>query len=952
MTKVLIWPFPTEQPANHGIGRIVHAQYRYLYDYGIELTQDPTQADIIACHTQQKDYPRVDCLHTHGLYWTGDVGSGVYHKWHEDANAGIISAARRARAITVPSEWIAECFKRDMRVTPTIIGHGIDAVEWTPGTNGSYILWNKNRPDDVCNPRYAYDLAVHGDKVVSTFAPEGASLPGSLTVTGNLPHAKMKELIRNADIYLATTKETFGIGTLEALACGVPILGFRQGGTADIVRHEQDGYLVEPGDIDGLLLGLAFIRKHRRGLSANARARAKEFTWSRVMEQYARLYTELASTPEPTGVSVIVPCYNYGRYLAACIESLLNQSYRPEQIIVVDDGSTDDSANIAARYKFQGVQYVHQTNQGVAAARNHGLSLATNPFIICLDADDQLAPRYVEVCRAEMMRDRALGIVYTGLEVFTDIGVRQRTGWPPDFNWEGQTTVHTPPSNCVPSAAMFRRSMWERAGGYKQEYAPGEDTEFWTRGLSVGFTAKRVTDMPWFWYRSHPDSAGRTRKYRPIDDWLPWMRDRNYPMAAPASVTPKVRSYSTPKVSVIIPVGPGHAQYLPQALDSLIGQTMREWECIVVNDNQDLIEVVGPYPFIKLFRTSKMGHIHGAGFARNIGLRVATAPLVLFLDADDMLDPQALAKLCRNYSAREGRYLYGDWVEITQGRSTPQRSPEYNPDAWLNFGDMSGKHIISVLMATEDARKVGGFDEKLPAWEDWDFFTKCAIAGIHGARIAETTLIVRHDLGIRTKHAFANQDKILSELAERYTKGKLTMAPCCGGNGESLLAARLAWEGTPPDTGGLTLNITTRSGNGGYKNMALQQGAPTDGVQPTRMEFIGERQGGVDYRGVADDRRYHAGNNALERWHNVHPHDVDKLLSSGDFRIVAVAVVQNFEPPPKAIVPEISQAERSEVEEEVEELPAIETGAGRVARKRVKRKETDSVLRDLPPLDK
>lgn len=960
MTKVTIWPRPTEQPANHGIGRVVHAQYKYLPRYGVTLVDSESDAEVVAAHTHQHHYSRVDALHLHGLYWLGDKGSGEYTKWHSDANQKIIASARRARVLTVPSDWVGMPFKRDMRLSPVIIGHGIEIDEWTPGTNAGYVLWNKNRPSDVCDPKPAWEIAMQNVPVVSTFSPEGLALPGNMRVTGALNHAEMRELVRNADIYLATVKETFGIGTLEAMACGVPVLGYRHGGTSDIVRHEVDGYLAEPNNLEDLRRGLEWIRIRRSDLSRNARQRALEFTWERVCQQYAELYTRCAhdAQTEATGVSVIVSAYNYGRYISECIESLLAQSYKIDEIIVVDDGSTDDTARIVSRYKAQGVRYIHQTNQGVAYARNHGISLTTQPYIICLDADDKLHPRYVEVCRAEMLRDRGLGIAYTGLLVFNDADARgQRTGWPPEFDWEAQSTPHVPPSNCIPSAAMFRRSMWERAGGYKQEYKPAEDTEFWTRGISVGFTAKRVTDSPWFIYRSHPGSASRTNKYRGIDDYLPFMRDKDYPLAAPSREPSRPRSYSDPKVSVIIPVGPGHARYLPQALDSLVGQTMRDWQAVIVNDSGGDLPLKS-YPFVRVI---DIGQDRGAGDARNEGVHFADAPLVFFLDADDYLHPQALARLCKAYAKSGGRYVYGDWVSAHGDALTPMRSPDYNANAWVDFSHLDGKHIVSVLMSTTDARRVM-FDTALPFWEDWEFFAHCAVEGVHGARIAEQTVVVRRNTGTRTKEAFSengNAGPILTLLRERYRKGLLDMPEqCCGGNGAAILAARAAWDGTAPDTGGLTLNITTRQGRLNGDNMIIQ-GAPETGVTPVRLEFVGERQGAVTYNGK-DGRSYRGGNNPLERYANVHPDDVGKLTSTGDWRVVNQVILPDVPDTRRQPSDEIPRQARNyttgapedvakDEELEIVEEKVVETGAGRLTRKRVSsRKEKESVLRDLP----
>lgn len=89
-------------------------------------------------------------------------------------------------------------------------------------------------------------------------------------------------------------------------------------------------------------------------------------------------------------VSVIIPCYNQAHYLGEAIESILNQTYQHYEIIVVDDGSPDNTAEVAARYP--GVRYVRQANQGLAGARNTGLRESKGEYVVFLDADDRLVP--------------------------------------------------------------------------------------------------------------------------------------------------------------------------------------------------------------------------------------------------------------------------------------------------------------------------------------------------------------------------------------------------------------------------------------------------------------------------------------------------------------------------------------------------------------------------------
>src|ERR687890_856397 len=89
-------------------------------------------------------------------------------------------------------------------------------------------------------------------------------------------------------------------------------------------------------------------------------------------------------------VSVVIPCYNQAHFLGEAIESVLAQSYPRFEIIVVDDGSTDDTSKVAARHP--GGRYVYQNNQGVSAARNSGLARSEGEYVVFLDADDRLLP--------------------------------------------------------------------------------------------------------------------------------------------------------------------------------------------------------------------------------------------------------------------------------------------------------------------------------------------------------------------------------------------------------------------------------------------------------------------------------------------------------------------------------------------------------------------------------
>lgn len=845
--KLCLLPEPSKLPPTHGIGRVLHAQHQYLPAYGFEFVQDDS-ADLFIGHTQQFNMPRIDIMCCHGLYWTGDQGSGQYNNYSNAANKSILDAARRARAIVVPSNWVAMPFKRDMHINPVVIGHGIDTAEWQIGRPQGYLLWNKNRNFDVCNPQPAYEMAKRGLEVVTTFAPPNVRRSKNLQVIGLQDQAQMKQIISGAAVYLATTKETFGIGTLEAMACGVPVLGFDFGGTADLVTSGVDGILVKPYDYDALHNGYIHIMQHRAEMSAAARAKALRYDWSVAIAQYADLFKQVyeAIQDEPRGVSFVITSYNYGRYVCEAVDSVLNQTMPPTEVIVVDDGSKDDTLEQLAKYKGMGVKVIHQQNQGVAAARTVGIEHATQPYITLLDADDKLEPTFAATLLPALHSDRALGIAYTGLVGFTDAGAEHKTDFPPEFSWNHQAQNTNPPANCIPSACMFRREMWERAGPHKQEYAPGEDAEFWTRGLSVGFTAKKITKEPLFRYRLHTGSATRTREYKPIDDRLPWLRDHIFPMAAPmdGDSVPEVRSYSQPAVAVIIAVLPGRARFLEESIDCILGQTLREWELIIVDDTfkNNTTEInpalIRRYPFINFVVD---GRRRGLNAARNFGLSEAKAPMVLFLDPGDVLLPNALGELARGLEKSEGFYTYGN-TQIIKQVGSPQvfRAADY--PAVVQSEARIPK--IAALYPLDWIMDIGGFDESI-AYDENDLLVRLALKKYCGLHIDKTLLVYREYLSPNGK---------VPQFGGARLRGEV-MGGCCGGNAAAVLAAKMAINAMPND-------VNTYAGD------------PVAGL--VLMNYTGQNVGSYTFN-ANGGRTYQGGNNDIQRQAWVHPSDVAVL---------------------------------------------------------------------------
>lgn len=176
-------------------------------------------------------------------------------------------------------------------------------------------------------------------------------------------------------------------------------------------------------------------------------------------------------------ISVIVPVYNGARFLAAALESVGAQDYRPDEVIVVDDGSTDDTIAVANRYG--GVRYLRQPNQGAGAARNAGAAAATGELLAFLDADDRWLPEKLAYQVRYLEQHPEMDAVVTHQRLAIAPGV-ERPGWvPPEW-------LERPQVGLVPSALMIRRAAFETVGGFDTRYRTGEDTEWFARAKDAG----------------------------------------------------------------------------------------------------------------------------------------------------------------------------------------------------------------------------------------------------------------------------------------------------------------------------------------------------------------------------------------------------------------------------------------------------------------------------------
>ena len=198
-------------------------------------------------------------------------------------------------------------------------------------------------------------------------------------------------------------------------------------------------------------------------------------------------------------VSVIIPCYKQAHFLKESVQSILDQTFQDWEIIIVNDGSPDNTHDVAQEIIDLNPQYsiklIDQENTGLAGARNSGINNASGKYIIPLDSDDQFADSYLEKAVRILERNPDIGIVYSLAEFFGNkVGSWSLKEFQfPEFLVE----------NTIFCSAFFRKADWSKVGGYSLDMKYGwEDYDFWLSLIKISRKVFRIPEVLFF-YRQH-----------------------------------------------------------------------------------------------------------------------------------------------------------------------------------------------------------------------------------------------------------------------------------------------------------------------------------------------------------------------------------------------------------------------------------------------------------------
>ena len=193
-------------------------------------------------------------------------------------------------------------------------------------------------------------------------------------------------------------------------------------------------------------------------------------------------------------VSIIIACYNQEDYIKDAIESVWNQTFVDYECIIVDDGSTDNSLSViqSCISKDDRFKVFHKCYEGICLTRNYGFSQSSGKYILPLDADDKIAPKYIEKAIQYLEQDETVKIVYCKAYKF---GAEKGLFHLPKFNMETMLV-----NNCIFNCAFFRRMDFDKTCGYNPNMKDGlEDWDFWLSILELGENVVCIDEILFFY---------------------------------------------------------------------------------------------------------------------------------------------------------------------------------------------------------------------------------------------------------------------------------------------------------------------------------------------------------------------------------------------------------------------------------------------------------------------
>ena len=261
-------------------------------------------------------------------------------------------------------------------------------------------------------------------------------------------------------------------------------------------------------------------------------------------------------------VSIIVINYNYSRFLDDCLTSIRNQTFIDYELIFVDDGSTEEWLPIVTKYHPD--QIIANDHQGVVLTRIDAVKASSGEYVCFIDADDKIAPDYIEKCVETLDSDSQIAIAYTDCHKFDE-------NKDDLIEFREYNQLYLQKGNYILGSALFRRKAYNEVGGYDKQLEKFEDYDLWLSITDAGWLAKRVPGFKYY-YREHANSYTHGWNVQECFEKIWTKHNAGKKIHVLAEICTKNRYYTT----------------LPLAIMSVIMQTRLPDQLLIIDDSDNI----------------------------------------------------------------------------------------------------------------------------------------------------------------------------------------------------------------------------------------------------------------------------------------------------------------------------------------------------------------------------
>lgn len=354
--------------------------------------------------------------------------------------------------------------------------------------------------------------------------------PQGVYFHGYVDNRNMPEIYsKHGTLCLPSVLESFGLVTVEAQACGCIPVVHKVGGVAATLADGRTGLLYEPNTpqklAETIIKAIGMVEADPSMRQRAIDFARDNFSMANAAKYISRLEDRIAivrqrRTPRAPGtagvveqqlacsrqpghfqnatdkplVSVIMPVYNGADYIGRAIESVLAQDYPNFEIVIVDDGSTDNTRQVIQGYHDERIRYFRQENSGVSSARNFGIRNAAGPYIMPLDADDMMAPAFITKHLREFEKHPDADLVYSDVLLIDEGGNPIRVIKEPEYRDRTHLIrdLFRAGHPIVPFRLGIRRSVFDTIGFYDETLLVGEDYDMMRRFVKAGLKARHL----------------------------------------------------------------------------------------------------------------------------------------------------------------------------------------------------------------------------------------------------------------------------------------------------------------------------------------------------------------------------------------------------------------------------------------------------------------------------